>query len=215
MAVIKISDESFQAVPVFPLSGQALFPYMSLPLHIFEPRYVEMVDYALEHDKLIAIADVNPSGGAPELPPMLGAGVIVQVKKLQGGRYNILLQGITRVRLIEERPQVHSFRQARAEIIINSDEPEESLVDLDLTVRDLIVQLSEQHPKEREALLELLEHASDPLLLSELSAARLLRSLTRRRRAFGTLSPSHRLEVISEGLGELLMKGAQASGEEH
>lgn len=215
MAIIKISDESFQAVPVFPLNGQALFPYMSLPLHIFEPRYVEMIEYALEHDKLIAIADVNSSQSNPSLPPMLGAGVIVHVKKLPENRYNILLQGITRVRLIEEKPQLRSFRQAKAEIIINDEESDEEIVELDLMVRDLIIQLSEQHPKEREPLLELLEHASNPMLLSELSSARLLRDLSRRRQAFGTLSPSRRLEILADGLGEMLMKGLSQQDEEH
>jgi len=215
MAIIKISDESFQAVPVFPLSGQALFPYMSLPLHIFEPRYVEMIEYALEHDKLIAIADVRAEDPNPALPPMMGAGVIVHVKKLQGRRYNILLQGITRVKLIEERPQVRSFRQAKAQIIMNEEERDQGLVELDLSVRDLIIQLGEQHPNEREAFHELLEHASNPLLLSELSAARLLRDLPRRRLAFATLSPSRRLEVIIDGLGELLMQGASELDEEH
>lgn len=215
MSIIKISDESFQAVPVFPLNGQALFPYMSLPLHVFEPRYVEMVEYALEHDKLIAIADVGHGGPNPDLPPMMGAGVIVHVKKLPSARYNILLQGITRVRLIEERPQVRSFRQAKAVILINEEERNQELIELDLCVRDLVLQLGAQHPKEHDAFIELLEHASNPILLSELSAARLLRDLPRRRQAFGTLSPTRRLEVIADGLGELLMKGASAQGEEH
>ena len=215
MPVIKISDDSFQAVPVFPLSGLSLFPHMNLPLHIFEPRYVAMLQYALEHDKLIAIADVEPQADNPTLPPVLGAGVVLKVKELPGSRFNVLMHGITRLKLIEERPQIHSFRQAHAEILMNEQDPEEELLERDLLARDLITQLAELHPPEREALIERLDHCPTPELLSEVASARLLRDLLRRREAFGTLSPARRLDVLNEGLGELLLSVAGVVGEAH
>ena len=215
MAAIKISDASFQAVPVFPLGGQSLFPHMSLPLRIFEPRYVEMVEYALDHNKLIAIADVNSTQDKPALPPILGAGLIVHIKPRPGKMFDMILLGITRVGLIEEHPQVRGFRQAKAEILIDEEESEQGLLELDLNVRDLILQLSERRPDDSEALESLLQQATSPLLLSEMSAARLLQDRARQRQAFGTLSTSKRLEVIADGLGALLMKGSPTDDGEH
>ena len=57
--IIKISNESFQSVPVFPLKNVQLFPHTILPLNIFEPRYIAMIDYALENDHLITIGDTQ------------------------------------------------------------------------------------------------------------------------------------------------------------
>ena len=215
MSVVRISDESFQAVPVFPLPGLSLFPHMNLPLHIFEPRYVEMLHYALENEKLIAVADVPAKVPNPTLPPMLGAGLIIKVKELEGDRFNIVLHGLTRLRLIEERPQIRSFRQARAEILINELEEDEALFERDMLTRDLISQLGDQAPGEREALIELLDHCPTPELLSEVAAARLLPDLERRREAFATLQTSQRLDVLNSGLGELLMRLSSGDEIEH
>ena len=94
MPVIKINNDSFRAVPIFPLHGVHLFPNTILPLHIFEPRYIEMLHYALEHDHLIAIADTEPMGDlhpsgdpeAPDIRPILGAGVVVASQEESDGR---------------------------------------------------------------------------------------------------------------------------------
>jgi|LauGreDrversion4_2_1035121.scaffolds.fasta_scaffold839842_1 Lon protease-like protein len=214
MPVIKISDASFQSVPVFPLSGVSLFPQMSLPLHIFEPRYVELLQFALANERLIAIADVIEGMELPPLPPIIGAGVIVGVNKLPEGRFHVMLHGLTRLSLIRELPRNRSFRQAQAEILLDEEEREERLVAADLEVRELILLLSERHPQEREPLLSLLDNAPTPQVLSEVVPARLFQTREGRRDAFSTLTASGRLNLCVAELGRMLLEGG-GLGEGH
>jgi hypothetical protein len=96
-------------VPVFPLPNVVFFPKTTLPLHIFEPRYRQMVAHALDRDRLIAVALLKPGWekdyqGAPDYYPVATLGRITEHEKLEDGRYNILLEGIERVHLLEDQP---------------------------------------------------------------------------------------------------------------
>src|SRR4249920_2594885 len=95
-------------IPLFPLPNVVLFPQMPLPLHIFEPRYRKMVDDALGTHHVIGMALLQP-GWEPDYqgrPPVyrIGcAGRIEQCEPLEQGRYNILLRGLGRFRIVEEQ----------------------------------------------------------------------------------------------------------------
>ena len=96
------------ALKVFPLPSAVLFPHAALPLHIFEPRYRDLVRDALAGDKVMALAQLEPGwesqyGERPPLQPMLCAGLIIWHEELPDGRYNILLQGVARARLLGDR----------------------------------------------------------------------------------------------------------------
>jgi uncharacterized protein len=108
-------------VPVFPLPNCVLFPGMFLPLHIFEPRYRAMTADALEGERLIAMALLKPGWqenyqGAPPIHEILGVGKIVEDLRLEDGRYNLVLLGLTRVRILEE-VGAGPYRTARVEIL--------------------------------------------------------------------------------------------------
>lgn len=108
-------------VPVFPLPNCVLFPGMFLPLHIFEPRYRAMTADALQGERLIAMALLKPGWqekyeGAPPIHDILGVGKIVEDLRLEDGRYNLVLLGLTRVRLLEEVGS-GPYRTARVEIL--------------------------------------------------------------------------------------------------
>lgn len=94
-------------LPLFPLSNVVLFPGVPLPLHIFEPRYRAMVADALEGDRLIGMVLLKPGfeadyEGRPPIFPIGCRGVLVHSAKLDDGRYNIVLNGLERVRVVEE-----------------------------------------------------------------------------------------------------------------
>jgi Lon protease-like protein len=95
-------------------------PGTMLPLHIFEPRYRAMVADALAGDRTIGMAMLYPgweSGGDdPRIYPVGGAGEIVESEELDDGRYNILLEGRFRYRVVEESP-ANPYRIARVEEI--------------------------------------------------------------------------------------------------
>jgi hypothetical protein len=97
-------------IPVFPLQSVTLLPQQVLPLHVFEPRYVQMVKHALDGGGLIAMGVFDGPRwkqeyhGRPPVKPVVCVGHIVQHTAVEGGRYNLLLQGVCRARIMREEP---------------------------------------------------------------------------------------------------------------
>lgn len=95
-------------IPLFPLPGVVLLPGALLPLHIFEPRYRAMVADALVGEKTIGMAMIQPGreldDPTPEIFTVGGAGRIVESETLPDGRYNIVLEGEFRYRVLQESP---------------------------------------------------------------------------------------------------------------
>jgi hypothetical protein len=106
-------------IPVFPLPNVVLFPQVFLPLHVFEPRYRDMVADALEGDRLIGMVLLRPGWetdyeGRPPVYPIGCAGLISNHERLPDGRYNIVLRGIEKFRIVEETRD-RTYRVARIE----------------------------------------------------------------------------------------------------
>ena len=107
---------------IFPLTGAILFPGLQMPLHIFEPRYRALVSDALARDRRIAmIQPQRPVEGAP-LFTIGCVGRIDDVEALDDGRFNIVLEGESRFRMLRELDVTTPFRQIEAELL---DEPDE------------------------------------------------------------------------------------------
>lgn len=92
---------------LFPLPNVVLFPDVLLPLHIFEPRYRQLTSDALDADRLIGMVLLRPGWEAsyeerPPIYPIGCRGVIVHATQLDDGRYNIVVRGIDRIRIVEE-----------------------------------------------------------------------------------------------------------------
>jgi len=109
--------ESSEVTPLFPLPDVVFFPKTLLPLHVYEPRYRALASEALEQDRVICTALLKPGWesdyyGSPEVYPVGCVGKIVQHQKLPDGRYNITLDGITKVR-IESSVRVEPYRLVR------------------------------------------------------------------------------------------------------
>ena len=112
---------------IFPLTGAILYPGLHLPLHIFEPRYRAMVGDALARDRRIAMIQPSDSYDGAPLFEIGCVGRIGEVETSEDGRYNILLTGEQRFRLIRELDVATPFRQIEAELI---EEPEDELLTL-------------------------------------------------------------------------------------
>lgn len=119
-------------MPVFPLDGVVLFPHAVVPLHIFEPRYRQMVSDALDESGQIAMGVFEGERwreeyhGRPPVRPCVCVGHIAQHETLPDGRYNILVQGVCRARISEEIPpdEDRLYRQAMlAPIGVGEEEP--------------------------------------------------------------------------------------------
>jgi hypothetical protein len=104
-------------LPLFPLPNIVFFPHTRLPLHVFEPRYREMVRDALESDSRFGIVLLRPGWesdyfGAPEVYECGTIGTIEQAVPLDDGRFNIVVRGDVRFRIVDEVSRV-PYRTAR------------------------------------------------------------------------------------------------------
>ena len=97
-------------IPIFPLNGAVMFPNTSLPLNIFEDRYIAMVDYALSKDRLIGMIQSNNTG---ELFNIGCLGKITSFNETNGGRYLINLEGISCFVIKKEVTKQYNFRMAK------------------------------------------------------------------------------------------------------
>lgn len=106
-------------VPVFPLPDVVFFPETVLPLHVFEPRYRRMMADCLAGERRLAVAKLCPGWekdyeGRPPIHEVVGVGEVLQAQTLADGRFNVLLDGRLRVRIVaEERPDGLPYRRAR------------------------------------------------------------------------------------------------------
>jgi Lon protease-like protein len=109
-------------LPLFPLPNVVLFPHVFLPLHIFEPRYRAMAADALAGDRMIGMVLLRPGWdqdyeGRPPIYQIGCSGVLTHTEQLPDGRYNLVLRGIERFRIIEE-DDTRSYRRAAVEPLV-------------------------------------------------------------------------------------------------
>lgn len=163
--------------PLFPLPNVVLFPHVALPLHVFEERYKQMVADALEEERLVAMALLKPGWeqdyeGRPPIHEMVCLGRITTDERLDSGKYNIVVTGIHRAVVIEERDSSRPYRVARLELYRDfySREP---MVNRKSRQRELLTSFRRLFPNTRsDSLLSQVLEADLPLgVLSDLLAA--------------------------------------------
>jgi Lon protease-like protein len=113
---------------LFPLPNLVLFPHVVQPLHIFEPRYRQLTADALVGDRLLAITLLQPGWerdyeGRPALHPVACLGRIVADQRLADGRYNLLLRGLGRIRIEQERDTGKLYRTADVTLLTDQALP--------------------------------------------------------------------------------------------
>src|SRR6056297_1260601 len=120
--VTELPDDFDGNVRLFPLPGLVMFPHAMQPLHIFEPRYVEMLRESLATDRLISMATLLdpynvPVSSPPPISKTVCLGKIVSHAELEGDRHNILLVGVRRATIRREHETSRSFRTAQVDLI--------------------------------------------------------------------------------------------------
>ena len=128
----EVAPEALPAtIPIFPLPDLALFPNATQPFHIFEPRYREMIADALAGDSVIGMVMLEPGHeadyeGRPPVYATGAAGVIVLSEQLPDGRFNIVLRGVAKFRILAE-DQSRAYRLASVEEVRESaaEDPEQ------------------------------------------------------------------------------------------
>ena len=109
-----------QRISIFPLTGAVLYPGLQLPLHIFEPRYRALVSDALARDRRVGMIQPQRATDGSPLFSVGCLGRIGEVEAMEDGRFNIVLEGERRFRVLRELDVTTSFRQVEGELM---DEP--------------------------------------------------------------------------------------------
>jgi Lon protease-like protein len=210
--------KALAALKVFPLHGVAVLPGTPAPFHVFEPRYRALVADALEGDGILAVPALF--GKSDELalrPPVkaiCGAGIIEAVERHEDGRSDILLRGVARVRLLEERPQRKLYREFRAELLEDQLPPGgvDALEPRVESLRQIVLDLSTRLPSESGAtqLAEAVAQMKDPSAIADLVAAAAVSDPAPRQRIIEEADVARRLDLVTSevaGVVLLLSKG--------
>jgi len=181
-------------VPIFPLDGALLVPGSALRLHIFEPRYQEMLAWALQHDHQIAMASpaIGHSTTSEHQPPIheiAGLGKITDHQMLANGQADIELEGRHRIRICRELPQAWDFRMVQAEIL------EEEVLDVALLSQELPPILRFLHAVEPKLYARLNEMS--PQRIIDIALVRLPVEADLKLQIYSEPAPTRRLQMIN------------------
>jgi Lon protease-like protein len=191
--------------PLFPLPNVVLFPTCYLPLHVFEARYRFLVADAEAIDRLLVIALLKPGWEAPyHLTPAVHSVAclarMVAVEPLPEGRYNILLEGVDRVRILDE-VRSRAYRQVITRVLPAPDETQEatrgSVLEL---VSEILSRLPNGPP---DGLLERLEAISSTGMLADTVAHILQFPVPEKQSLLETIPVSRRLEALRSKLADI------------
>jgi Lon protease-like protein len=194
-----------ESAPVMPLPGALLFPRALLPLYIFEPRYRQMLEHALKHDRMFCVALLKPQRSewqsVDDFFDIAGVGLIRACVERTDGTSNLILQGLRRVRFAEfekERP----FPVARIEPIESQYEVGPKADALGAKLLELYHRFAESGRKFPETVDRYLSDLNDIEMLADLMAATFISDPLRKQQALEELSVTRRLRLVIQYLRE-------------
>jgi len=199
------------ALKVFPLPQVVLFPGTALPLHVFEPRYRALVHDCLATDQVMALVQIRPgfedqAPGRPPVQEMGCAGLIVASEELEGGKFNIVLQGVVRVRLLEELPSRNPYREVRVEVV--EDAPYRGMAEE--LLQQAVLEVSHRLPPEAAGGLVQLAVQNRGGALADVLGAALVLDPERRQHILAERNVQFRLQMVLSEVGGLMAKLAPA-----
>ncbi len=129
-------------LPVFPLSNFIIFPRTTVPLNIFEPRYIQMIDQSMKSDRIIGMVQPRKTGELkkPDLHSIGCAGKITSFNETDDGRYLIILNGVSRFKIISEIDNDNLFRECEVKYDDFLDDLEEKIEKINFSDLKLIFQ---------------------------------------------------------------------------
>jgi Lon protease-like protein len=193
------------AVPVMPLTGVLLFPNALLPLHIFEPRYREMLARALDDDRMLCVALVRPERPewrtSADFFPISTVGLIRACVGRSDGTSDLILQGIRRVKF-SEFEQESPFPIARIKPLKTRTKLTVETDALAAKVLEFYTRLKESGRELPEKIDRYLSEMSDPEMLADLIAATFISDPARRQQLLEELDLNQRLRLLIQFLRE-------------
>ena len=209
--------DTLASLPIFPLPNCVLLPGGLLPLHVFEPRYRDLLRDAMNEERLIAIASLEPGfekdyQGRPPVRPIVGVGLIIGHEPLEEGRANILLRGVARARIEHELPPIEPYRRVLARTVADEFEPGFKAEAVRQTLVLLANKLASSLPSGGETLRELVRATLQPSALVDVLAAALVTDPDERLRLLEQPSVAARADRVAEEIATVLARLSAASG---
>jgi Lon protease-like protein len=186
-------------IPVMPLPGTVLFPHALLPLYIFEPRYRDMLEHALNHHRMFSVALIKPSCPDWQAPEdffhLAAVGLIRACVGRGDGTSNLILQGLQRVRLREFK-QERPFPVAKIDIVESRDETTVKTEALAEKVLELYAKLKTTGRRLPAKVDRYLSQLGDVEMLADLVASTFVNDPLRRQRVLEESSVDQRLRLV-------------------
>ncbi len=203
-----LAGAALERLPIFPLPQAHLFPGVLMPLHVFEPRYRQMVRDlvagATGPAPLLAIAELKPGyesdyEGRPPVHAVCGLGRVVWHQALPDGRFNILVRGEARVRIEREHAPDRAYRVVRASV--RPDAAPSRSIEADATsARTLVARIAPHLPEQGKPLLDMLADIHEPALLHDVLAGTIVRDPAVRRALLEEQDPAVRIARVEAEL---------------
>jgi Lon protease-like protein len=205
---LTLDAADLRALPIFPLPNVALFPGAALPLHVFEQRYRDLVRDALAGKKTMGIARLKPGfetsyEGRPPVFDVCGAAVIEDHRELADGRYDIVVRGVGRVRILNEHPPVQKYRVVNAELLVDLPIAPKLAAAFHERLRALWPTLSPHLPESARDLAAFCRGTEDSGVLSDKLASSFFGDPELTQRLLDELDPTERLRIVTDTLQEI------------
>lgn len=209
MSLPELEEPDFAELSVFPLPNVTLFPGALLPLHVFEPRYRELLKRSLAARRIMAIARLKPGfeqdyEGRPPVFDVCGVGVVESCSERADGRFDITLRGLCRARILEELPPLCSYRQVRA-VRLAEPVPDAALFAAwQLKLGSLWEKLSPHLPQQVRDLKALTRGAEEAAAYADRLAAAMVADPDASQRLLAEPDPAERLRLLTARVQELV-----------
>ena len=205
-----IPPAALERLPLFPLPSTVLFPGVDLLLHVFEPRYRDMVEWAVNTHRYIGVALLQPGfeqdyDREPVIHPVVGMGRLMAEERLADGRWNIYLRGVDRARIEAELDSDHAFRVARAALLPSHPPPQNS-AQLQQILRGLVARLAAAVPEVQGAIQRLLDGGYEGPAFADMVASRVIPSAQIRQSLLEIPEPLPRMHRVIDELTEILVQ---------
>ena len=192
-------------VPVMPLPGALLFPHALLPLYIFEPRYREMLDHALNHHRMFCVALIKPQrsewSSSRDFFGVASVGLIRACVGRGEGTSNLILQGLQRVRFVDfaqEKP----FPLARIEPLESASKSSVKVEALGAKLLEIYRELKAAGRQFPERVDRYLSDLADPEMFADLMASTFITDPLRGQKVLEELVVDERLRLVIQYLRE-------------
>jgi Lon protease-like protein len=204
-------------LPIFPLPRVQLFPHALLPLHVFEPRYRDMVRDVVAGARLIAVAALEPGfesdyGGRPPVRAIVGVGSVVGHEPLEDGRANIVLRGLARARIERELPPEKRYRLVDATTLADRLRDDFDAGAARATLVLLADQLALKLPSGGGTLRELARSRPDAGALVDVLSAALVTDPDDRQKLLETVDVATRVDRVSSEIATVLARLTSTEG---